>query len=205
MNFKTLVVAFAMFAVAQAQLDPALLKDPIYQPFIKIVLEKASVCIADPAITTGKFAVSTCPGLVSIMTDIYNNVSNPAIACEPACVAVFDTLGDACSTALQSAFTNGDTPITKAGAAFFAACDKTGPAASPAPVTPSTASPSPSTTPSPAAPASSPSPVPSPTPTPAPSSAIKSIPQVSLTKIRLSLIKYTIHFQILTYYLSSHR
>ncbi|KAG7675070.1 hypothetical protein Ndes2526B_g07920 [Nannochloris sp. 'desiccata'] len=174
MNFKALLVALALVAVTKAQADIAFLRDPVYEPFISIVVEKAGICLADPAIVSGKFAVPNCPGLVSIMNDIYNNVTDPAIACERECVSIFDTLNDACFSALRGAFTNGTDAVAKAGTAFYEACDKVGPATSPA-ATPTTASPDPS----PATPSSA-SPVPSPTPTPAaPSSAaVKSVSQI---------------------------
>jgi hypothetical protein len=172
MNFKTLLVLLAMVAATQAQADTDYLTDPVYAPFINIVIQKAGICLADPAISSGEFRVPNCPGLVSILNDLYNNVTDPKITCEPACVSIFNKLGDECSTALRDAFTGTD-PVGKAGSAFYDACDDVSPATAPE-AAPTTASPSPS-------PASA-SPMPSPTPTPAaPSSAaVKSIPQVSL-------------------------
>ena len=42
------------------------------------------MCLNDPAITS--FNIAQCPGLEQLLSDVYNNASDPKVTCEASCV-----------------------------------------------------------------------------------------------------------------------
>jgi hypothetical protein len=157
MTKTTLAFAFAACAVSQTFAQTALngtaadapvaggtdvlalLSDPVYAPFISIVLNDAPMCLTDKAIVDGSFDIAKCSEigvLLEAVQDAENGTPvDPDVVCSDQCVQLLNSLGESCRNALIKGVVSSDnTYISQYGEEFFNSCKGIGGAPTLAPI-----------------------------------------------------------------------